>query len=194
MNVMYMGIPNPIDVSVPGVGADKIRIRVVNGTFTTGKVKNTKGENFRGNWAVKPNQAGQNVLIYVTADASGGGKPTQYGPIDFRVKPLPKPEARFANVNGGKISKNTALAQKGVFAVLPDFDFNLQWEVTGFSILYQDRLGDFERPSTGSNLTADQREIINRLTRGKYLTIKDIKAKGPDGKINDLSPILLTIE
>jgi len=192
MNVMYMGIPNPIDVSVPGVGADKIRLRIVNGTFTTGKVKNSRGENFRGNWAVKPNKAGTNVQIYVTVDQSG--KPAQYGPIDFRVKPLPKPEARFANVNSGKITRNVALAQKGVFAVLPDFDFDLQWQVTGFSILYSDKLGDFEKASTGSSLTSDQRELINRLTRGKYLTIKDIKAVGPDGKTNDLSPIILLID
>ena len=194
MNIMYTGIPNPIDVSVPGVGADKIRIRVVNGTFTTGKVKNSRGENFRGNWAVKPNQVGQNVQIYVTAESSGGGKPAQYGPIDFRVKPLPKPEARFAGVNSGKVSRNTALAQKGVFAVLPDFDFDLQWEVTSFSLLFQDKLGDYEKPSSSSFLTPDQKEIINRLTRGRYLTIKDIKAKGPDGKTNDLAPILLQIE
>ncbi|MBG0858720.1 MAG: gliding motility protein GldM [Bacteroidales bacterium] len=193
MNVMYLGIPNPIDVSVPGIGSDKIRIRVVNGTFTTGKVKNSKGENFRGNWAVKPSQAGQNVQIYVTADAGSGAKPAQYGPIDFRVKPLPKPEARFAGVSGGKITKNVALAQKGVFAVMPDFDFDLQYDVVSFSILYSDRLGDFEKASTSGSLTADQRDIINRLTMGKYLTIKDIKAKGPDGRINDLAPIILQI-
>ena len=40
MNVMYMGIPNPIDVSVPGISPDKIKIRVVNGSFTTERVKN----------------------------------------------------------------------------------------------------------------------------------------------------------
>ena len=54
MNVMYKGIQNPIDVSVPGVSPEKIRVRVVNGTVTTQKVKNSKGENFRGNWAVNP--------------------------------------------------------------------------------------------------------------------------------------------
>ena len=48
MNVMYMGIPNPIDVSVPGISPDKIKIKVVNGSFTTEKVKNSKGEYFKG--------------------------------------------------------------------------------------------------------------------------------------------------
>ena len=48
MNVMYLGIPNPIDVSVPGVSPDKIRIRVVNGSFTTEKVRRTGGRVFPG--------------------------------------------------------------------------------------------------------------------------------------------------
>jgi len=193
MNVMYMGIPNPLDVSVPGISPDKIRIKVVNGTFSTEKVKNSKGQNFRGNWAVRPSAVGKNVQIIVSStDASGKG--TQYAPYEFRVKALPKPEARFAGKNSGTVSKNTAVAQQGVFAVLPDFDFDLQYNITGFTVLYSDRMGDFEQPSSGSNLTSQQKELLGRLTRGKYLTIKDIKALGPDGKTTDLSPILLKIE
>ncbi len=71
---------------------------------------------------------------------------------------------------------------------MPDFDFDLQYNVTGFTILYSDRGIDFEEPSTNSNLTAKQKDLINRLTRGKYLTIKDIKALGPDGKTKELLP------
>ena len=66
MNVMYKGIQNPIDVSVPGVSPDKIMVRVVNGTVTTQKVKNSKGVNFRGNWAVNPTTVGQNVQVIVS--------------------------------------------------------------------------------------------------------------------------------
>jgi gliding motility-associated protein GldM len=192
MNVMYMGIPNPIDVSVPGVGADKIRISVVNGTYTTEKVKNSKGENFRGNWAVKPTALGQMVQIQVTSIENG--KTINHGVREFRVKPLPKPEARFAGKTTGSVAKNTAIAQAGVFAVLPDFDFDLVYNVTGFTVMYSDRLGDFEKSSTSSTLTADQKDLLSRLTRGKYLTIKDIKAVGPDNKQVDLNPVILKIE
>jgi len=71
MNVMYMGIPNPIDVSVPSVSPDKIKIRVVNGSVSTEKVKNSKGGNFKGAWAVKPNAVGQDVQVIVTAEING---------------------------------------------------------------------------------------------------------------------------
>jgi len=193
MNVMYYNIPNPIDVSVPGVSPDKIRISVVNGSYTTGRVKNSRGETFRGNWAVKPNAVGQNVQIIVSAtDASG--KAQNYPPVIFRVKPVPPPIATFAGKNTGSVPKNTAAAQTGVYASLPDFDFDLVYKVTGFTVLYTDNRGDFEEKSNGSALTSEQKGLINRLTRGKNLFIKDIKCLAPDGRTLDLNPIILKID
>ena len=192
MNVMYTSIPNPIDVSVPNVSPDKIKIRVVNGTSTTEKVKNTKGEYFKGTWAVKPNAAGQDVQIIVTAEING--KIVQYPPYPFRVKPLPPPVAVFGGKSTGSISRATAAAQQGVFAVMPDFDFDLRYQITGFSVIYSDKGSDYEKSSNSSLLTQEQKELIGRLTRNKNLIIKDIKALGPDGKTKDLQPIILKID
>ncbi len=192
MNVMYAGIANPIDVSVPGVSPDKIKVRVVNGSITTEKVKNSKGEPFKGSWAVRPTAVGQNVQVIVSADISG--KPLQFAPYEFRVKPIPPPIAIFAQKSTGSVPRATAAAQQGVFAILPDFDFDLQYQVTGFSVLYSERGNDYEESSTTSNLTPKQKELIGRLTRGKNLIIKDIKALGPDGKTKELSPVILKID
>jgi len=191
MNVMYMGIPNPIDVSVPGISPDKLKIRVVNGTFSTEKVKNSKGENFKGAWAVKPNAVGQNVQVIVTADING--KPVQYAPYDFRVKRIPDPVAIFGGKSTGSISRADALAQQGVFAIMPDFDFELNYTVTGFTIFYTDKGMDIEESCSSSNLTPKQKQALNGLTRGKNLMIKDIKALGPDNKTRDLNAIILKI-
>jgi len=193
MNVMYYNIANPIDVSVPGVSPDKIRLRVVNGTFTNERVKNSRGENFRGNWAVKPGAVGKNVQVIVSAtDASG--KVTTYPAIDFRVKPVPPPVATFAGKNTGTVPKNTAAAQTGVYANLPDFDFDLVYKVTGFTVLYTDNRGDFEEISNSTNITPKQKDLISRLVRGKNLIIKDIKCLAPDGRTLDLNPIILKID
>ena len=191
MNVMYMGIPNPIDVSVPGISPDKLKIRVVNGTFSTEKVKNSKGENFKGAWAVKPNAVGQNVQVIVTADING--KTVQYAPYDFSVKRIPDPVAIFGGKSTGSISRADALAQQGVFAIMPDFDFELNYTVTGFTIFYTDKGMDIEETCSSSNLTPKQKQALNGLTRGKNLMIKDIKALGPDNKTRDLNAIVLKI-
>jgi gliding motility-associated protein GldM len=191
MNVMYMGIPNPIDVSVPSISPDKIHISVVNGSFTTEKVKNSKGEYFKGAWSVKPNAVGQEVQVIVTADING--KPVQYRPYPFRVKPIPSPIAVFGGKSTGSISRADALAQQGVFAIMPDFDFELNYTVTGFTVFYTDKGLDVEATSNSSNFTEKQRTALNGLTRGKNLMIKDIKAVGPDNKTRDLNAIILKI-
>jgi gliding motility-associated protein GldM len=192
MNVMYYGINNPIDVSVPGISPDKLKIRVVNGSFSADKVKKSGGDYFKGAWSVKPTAVGQNVQVIVTADING--KPVQYAPYDFRVKAIPNPVAIFANKSTGTVPRATAAAQQGVFAILPDFDFDLQYTVTNFTILYSDKGSDYEELSTSSLLTPKQKDLIGRLTRGKNLIIKDIKALGPDGRTKELSPVILKID
>jgi gliding motility-associated protein GldM len=193
VNIMYKGILNPIDVSVPGVDPSKIKLRVVNGTLTTEKVKNSKGVTFKGNWSVNPNAVGQNVQVIVsTTDATG--KATTYPPVEFRVKAVPPPIATFGGKNTGTIAKNTAAAQTGVYASLPDFEFDLVYKITSFTVLYTDSRGDFEKVSNSNSLTTDQKDLVNRLQRGKNLFIKDIKCLAPDGRTMDLSPIILKID
>lgn len=193
MNVMYKGILNPIDVSVPGVGSDKIRVRVVNGTLSNEKVRNSRGSIFKGNWSVNPSAVGQNVQIIVST-AGEEGKATSYPPVEFRVKPVPQPVATFAGKNTGSVPKNTAAAQTGVYAAMPDFEFDLVYKVTGFTVLYTDNRGDFEEVSSSGQLTTKQKDLIARLARGRNLFIKDIKCLAPDGRTMDLNPIILKID
>ncbi len=191
MNVMYAGIENPLDVSVPGVDPQDIKVRVVNGSHAAKKLRNPRGEFFPGTWAVKPEAAGKNVQVIVSTDVDG--KVTQYKPYDFRVKPIPPPEAVFGGKSTGTISRNVAVAQEGVFARLPDFDFDLIYEITGFTMIYTDRMGDKYESSTSSSFTSAQKAILNSLTRGKTLIITDIKAKGPDG-VKEVKSIVLKID
>ena len=95
----------------------------------------------------------------------------------------------------GNIAKNTAAAQTGVYASLPDFEFDLVYKITSFTVLYTDSRGDFEEPSSNQcYLPQKQKDLINKLARGKNLFIKDIKCLAPDGRTLDLSPIILKID
>jgi len=192
MNVMYAGIANPIDISVPGVSPDNINVRVENGTVTNERIRRPGGDFYPGTRSVMPTATGRNVVVHVTANV--GGRPMQFPPREFRVKPVPAPVAQFAQRSTGTVPRATAIAQQGVFAIMPDFDFELNYQVTSFSILYTERGNDYEEASTSSNLTQRQRDIINRMTRGSNLIIKDIRAVGPDGRTQDLSPIILKID
>ncbi len=192
MNVLYAGIDNPIDISVPGVGSDKIRATMKNGNIDRGHVKNTKGENFPGDWKARPQTVGQNAQIIVSAEISG--KIQTFAPMEFRVKSIPKPVAKFANVTGNaNLSKDIIIAQQAVFADLEGFDFDLRYNITEFRISTVEKGFDVYRDSKNNRITAEQKQILNGLTRGKKLYIENIKAVGPDNKPQDLAPIIITV-
>jgi gliding motility-associated protein GldM len=192
MNIMYAGIANPIDISVPGVGSDKIKVKVLaNGTYTTEKVKNPKGENFPGIGAVIPDAPNKNVQIQVSADING--KTNTYPIKEFRVKKLPDPVAQLGGKTTGTIDMASLRIQKGITAVLPESDFYILYNVTGFSVFYTDNMGDQNEACEGWQFTDRQRTVLNRLTRGRTLFIMNIKAVGPDKIVRELPAISLKI-
>jgi gliding motility-associated protein GldM len=193
MNVLYYGIDNPIDISVPGIGPDKISAVMVNGSITKGQVKASNGEIFNGSWIAKPTVEGKMAQIIVSADMNGTGKFTQVGVAPFRVKPVPPPVAEFANVQQGKVPRNLIIAQQGVFAVMKDFDFPLNYTVTEFKIGYFDKGFFNQQASTSNRITDKQREMLNNITRGTKLLIEDIKAVGPDKKIVQLNSVVIEV-
>jgi gliding motility-associated protein GldM len=192
MNVLYAGIDNPLSISVPGVGNDKIRATMKNGDIGRGQVKNSKGEFFPGEWKALPTVVGQIAQVIVSAEING--KQQTFAPYDFRVKAIPKPNAAFATKTGeAEISKAEIILQQAVFANLEGFDFDLRYTVTEFRISTVDKGFDISQDSKSNRLTDAQKALLNGLTRGKKLYIERIKAVGPDKKPQDLSPIIITV-
>ncbi len=177
MNVFYLGVDNPVEISVSGVAGNKIRANASNGTL------DPRGNSF----VMHPKRVG-NCQIFVSAELDG--KWTQVGTKEFRVKPVPDPEAKVNNQKGGGIAKNVLMAQSGVIAAMPpDFDFDLKFTVTEFSVgaivqgFYQ------ERRVKGNQFNQEVRNLINTLSKGNPVWIQDIRAVGPDGSVRTLSTI-----
>jgi gliding motility-associated protein GldM len=194
MNVLYRGIPNPIDISVPGVGPDKVRAVMNNGKIVKGTVQNYKGETFPGSWVAEPDITPPSPTAQIIVSAEVNGKQTQFKPMEYRIRDIPNPIGEFAGKSGqGIVSKSELVAQQGVRAVLLDFDFNLQFRVTSFNLTYQDKGLDLTEPSPSNMLTAKQKALLNGLTRGKKLYIESIHAVGPDKKDRVLGPIQIIV-
>ena len=194
MNVLYRGIPNPIDISVPGVGPDKLRVSMKNGTIGKGQVKNYKGETFPGTFIAEPSvdQPTNTAQIIVTAEING--KQTTLAPREFRVRDVPAPLAQFANKTGeGAVSKPELEAQDFCFAVLKDFDFELRFTVTEFTLSFNYQGFDQIESTTGNKVNDKQRALLKKLTKGKKLYVEKVKAVGPSKKVLELSPIIITV-
>jgi gliding motility-associated protein GldM len=186
MNVLYQGIDNPIDISVPGIGSDKLSARMTNGDIRKGNLKN-----YRGDWVAQPKIVGEKALVTVSANIDG--KTQTFPPVEFRVRKIPDPVAKFAGLSEGNLSRSVAAVQQVVSAVLENFEFDLTYTITGFTVSVNDKGFDITEPSTNNKLTDRQKGLIGNLRPGQKLYIEKITAVGPDGRTRNLSPIILKI-
>lgn len=186
MNVLYMGIANPIKVSVPGVASENLELAVANGRFE----KN--GDDYFV-YPAKLDALGKITNISVTAKMNGESRPM--GSMVFRVKEVPDPLATIGGKNTGSLRKEELMAEDGVFAELKDFDFDLKFKVTQFDVNYTGA-GGYSKvdKSTSNRFTQEQRDHFSKLTQGSMIVIDNIMAKGDDGTNRPLAPITFKIK
>jgi gliding motility-associated protein GldM len=176
MNVFYLGVDNPVDVSVAGIQPDKITIDVTNAkVFKQGD-----------SYIVRPVRAGNSwVVVYANMEKTR----KEMGRKEFRVKTVPPPVAKVNGQKGGAIGKNILMAQIGVAAEMEDFDFDLTFTITEFTVSAVLQGFVRESRSNSNKFSPDQKNIISNLSRGQNVYIQDIRAIGPDGSTRPLSTI-----
>lgn len=177
MNVFYIGVDNPVDISASGVAKDKIRASISNGSI----VKNANG------WVVRPGKVGT-AKISVSAEVQGENK--NMGSSDFRVKQIPKPEASIGGKSGGNIKGAALKAASGIRAAMESFDFEVTVVVSSFKMGYVASNGLLEEVSVnGNKFTSEVRNKIAGLKRNSKVFFEDIKVKMPDGRTVTLAPV-----
>ncbi len=184
MNVLYIGVDNPISISVPGANSKDIEASMTNGTLK--KVKD-------GEYIATVTKPGKSVI---SVAAVVGGKKMNMGSMDYRVKTIPKPTAKVGNYEGGRIPKESLLAQGGLRVSMEGFDFPVRYTVTSFVMSFNTG-GDAEAPiqSNSSRFTPEMLAKIQKLRRGNKIYIENIRAKGPDGEKNvSNSQMIFTIQ
>jgi hypothetical protein len=118
-----------------------------------------------------------------------------FGIMDFRVKMIPAPIAKVAGKSGGNIEKTDLLAQKGVTIGLDDFDFDLRYDVTQFTVETISKGVAKSLTSNTAAFTEEQKELLTSLNKGQRVFLTDIKARGRgfDSVIN-LRDLVFTID
>jgi gliding motility-associated protein GldM len=178
MNVLYIGVPNPLSVSAPGMSKEKIRVGISGGSINGSA----------GHYTANVTSLGE-ATVTVSGELSPG-KTGVLGSTLFRVKRIPDPKPQFAGKSGGNTSAANLRAQDRVFAKLENFDFDAKFNVTRFSIVVVKPRQDVISYSTnGSELSAQMKAVMNTVTPGTTVVFKDIIAVGPDGTQRGLDPI-----
>jgi gliding motility-associated protein GldM len=185
MNVFYRGLPNPVEVSVPGVPGDKIDVRISgnhrlkkesDGTFTI-----TPGTDKKAN-------------ITVSAQLPDGSKKTLPA-REFRVKRIPDPVPFFVGKTPSNrtISKQALVGADGIGAQMVNFDFDVRVVVKSFSVSVSRDGTLVEKKSNNNRLTQDMKQLFNRVSRGNVVYFEDIIVGMPDGTERQVAAMKLKV-
>jgi gliding motility-associated protein GldM len=182
MNVFYVGVDNPVSISLPGFSSDKLKAEMTNGKLIK-----------RGNgYIARPKVAGRESRIIVQAKFDDKWK--SFDAVHFRVKPIPDPVAKVGGLSGGKISKSMLSEYAGVDAVMENFDFNLTFKITSFTVSTVVKGFTVDQSSNSDTFTTAQISMFRNLKRNQKVYIEDIQAKGPDGVTRNLPTISFRIQ
>ena len=181
MNVLFIGVENPVSVSGSGNAEDiKVSMRGGGGSISGGK----------GHYTAIVNQETDECYIDVkTSD----GKVT---PVRFRVRSIPDPTPRIGASESGDINASTFKSQAGVNAIVKNFFYETQFNVTGFTIT-GDGSGFDEGIEVQENTGAawnEARKLISKCRPGSFITIENIRAIGPDRRTRKLTPMIFNLK
>jgi len=182
MNVFYIGVENPVAISVPGIPSSQLTASMSKGRIYR------KGKD----WVVKVSRAGKTS---VRVSAKIDGKPKSMGSKEFRVKKVPDPVAIVAGQKGGLISASLLQAAKYVDARLENFDFDLRFNITGFTISTKTPDGyTIDKKASGRKITSEQKQLLRNIRRGQKIYFEEITAKGPDGTTRQLGTAMFKVK
>jgi gliding motility-associated protein GldM len=189
MNVLYIGVDNPMAISVPGVSNDKVRANIsgAGGSFRPNPAKGG------GHYMATVTTVGKAVI---SVSAEIGGKVMPMGTFEYRVKRVPDPVAEISNSRGGGIQKSL-LAAGTLIPKLDNFDFNLFFKIISFKMTIIPRGKDLlEYEATGNQLSQQMRDAIAKLRTGDKVYIEYIKARMDKGDqtVRSLGSLGFTIQ
>lgn len=183
MNVFYIGVPNPVSVSAPGIPKENLKVSVSGGSLS--------GSN--GKYSVNVTSRGEAT---VNVSATVNGKSQLLSSTLFRVKPIPKPTPQFGGKSGGGLAAVALKNQKQVFARLEDFEFDAKFTINRFSLVIAvpraDALGPFS--ASGNSLSPQMLSAMQSVSAGARVIFDNIIATGPDGVQRTLDPMVFTAQ
>jgi gliding motility-associated protein GldM len=186
-NVLYTGLDNPIEVSVPGV----------NGTITPSCQGCQLSKN-GAEYIAKPDAGAREATISVNAEVNGENK--NMGSKKFRIKNVPTPEPIFGGkkpadnaISRGELISNANNAGVGA-AMDPSFIFEgITFNVTGFTLTINTGSVTAEKKSSSGQFTAEMKSLIQNVKAGATIALTNITATGPGGGSRRLAPIVLKV-
>ena len=179
MNVVYRGLPNPMTISFAGIPESDVTASAP-GLTSAGK----------GKYNLNPG-SGTEVIVTATGKMADG-KSVSDKKV-FRIKNIPAPLGAIAGTSGVNKGAKARLQVSQVTAILPDFLYDLNFEVTQFTFKVP---GQPAIVVNGNRVNAQCAAALQRAAKGDQITISDIKSKiaGQNIKPQTAAPVIYEIQ
>jgi hypothetical protein len=172
MNVLYIGVDNPISVAASGGADEKVTVSISGGGGSVVK----EGA---GNYIVRVAEVTDECTIQVDVDGKVAGT------SKFRVRRLPAPAATVGGyTSGSKLAADAFRAQAGLGVYLKDFPFEVKYKVLGFKFSVNDDRGGLQSADClGSAFSSTARQYIDQYVKSESIvTIENIRVQDSGGR------------
>jgi gliding motility-associated protein GldM len=171
MNVFYIGVDNPVDISVPG-SPEKILPSI-----TVGSIR-AEGKQ----WIVSGLPNGIKEAV-VSVNAVFSGKTKSMGAATFRLKKIPTFNASIDRNPEGTVISRSDIPVGYIAAEKPvGFDFDLTYKITSFVFVSDIDGNIIEKNIQGNRIPEDLLAKIKRAKKNNRIWIENIMAIGPGGE------------
>ena len=180
MNVVYRGVINPITISFAGVADNNVSASAP-GMSKAGGI---------GKYNLSPGQ-GTELKISVNAKLPDGKSVSDTK--TFRIKGIPGPVGAIGGEMGTVKGAKTRLQVSQISAKLPDFDFDVNLKVVGFTLKVA---GQAAVVVVGDRVNPQCVTALARTTRGDQVTISEIKTQlvGSNILLPRTAPVIYEIQ
>jgi len=161
MNVVYRGLPNPMTISFAGIPDNAVTASAAGLSSSGGK----------GKYNLNPG-SGTEVVVNVTGKMADG-KSVSDKKV-FRIKNIPAPQGAIGGTAGSQKGAKSRLEASTITAVLPDFLYDLNFEVTQFALKVP---GQASIVVNGNKVDSRCKAALSRAKAGDQVTISDIKTR-----------------
>ena len=193
MNVLYTEVINLLSISVPGYSSDQLQLF---SDFSGCKITRVKNGSY--NAVIKQRQVGKNkkekISLFIKDKETGKlvGKK-----IEFRVKNVPPPIPSVRGIQGsGDLKLIKLKSAKGIKAKLENFDFELEYEITGYRFRYPGSTGALKSAVYDGWRFSEVKSIFETLKSNQTVIFDEIyyRTKGSKSKpIRLPNPIVIKI-
>ena len=186
MNVFYIGVDNPIEVSAAGVSSSEVKVNM--GGSGGGSVKKASGGGYVVN-VTTPTRKGEFADIKVTAPGLQDKK-------QFRVKRIPNPVPKLSGKRGGSMPNGQFKAQLGINPDLEGFDFDARCTISGFRLVRVAKRQDAETADNpGGKFKGAAASLIKKAKPSDKYFFENIKCKCPGDKApRDLGTMVFNVK